>query len=45
MLNYIWLSMLVIGILVAVGNDIADEVNDPYRNERALDVRFQNVLF
>ncbi|HTY39017.1 MAG TPA: nucleoside recognition domain-containing protein [Bacteroidota bacterium] len=32
MLNYIWMSLIAIGILVAVGNDIRDEVQNPYRN-------------
>jgi spore maturation protein A len=32
MLNYIWISLIAIGILVAVGNDVRDEVQNPYRN-------------
>ena len=32
MLNYIWISLVAIGILVAVGNDIRDEVQNTYRN-------------
>jgi spore maturation protein A len=32
MLNYIWISLIAIGILTAAGNDIRDEVNDTYRN-------------
>lgn len=32
MLNYIWLSLIAIGILVAVGNDVRDEVQNTYRN-------------
>ncbi len=32
MLNYIWISLIVIGILVAVGNDVRDEVKNTYRN-------------
>lgn len=32
MLNYIWISLIAIGILVAVGNDVKDEVQNPYRN-------------
>jgi spore maturation protein A len=31
-LNYIWLSLLLIGILVAVGNDWRDLSTDKYRN-------------
>jgi len=36
MLNYIWLGLVIIGILVAVGNDIWDEATNPYRNGLAL---------
>ena len=32
MLNYVWIALIVIGILVAVGNDVADEVRNTYRN-------------
>jgi len=32
MLNYVWISLVVIGILVAAGNDITDEFTNPYRN-------------
>jgi spore maturation protein A len=32
MLNYIWMSLIAIGILVAVGNDVRDEVQNTYRN-------------
>jgi spore maturation protein A len=32
MLNYIWVSLVLIGILVAAGNDIWDEATNPYRN-------------
>jgi spore maturation protein A len=32
MLNYIWLSLVVIGILVAAGSDLKDEVQNTYRN-------------
>lgn len=38
MLNHVWISLLAIGILTAVGRDIADEFNNPYRNGRSLDV-------
>ena len=37
MLNYIWISLIAIGILVAVGNDVRDEVQNPYRNGVALE--------
>jgi len=32
MLNYIWLSLIVLGIIVAVGYDIKDISSDNYRN-------------
>ena len=32
MLNYIWISLIVIGILAAVGNDVRDEVQNTHRN-------------
>jgi spore maturation protein A len=32
MLNYIWISLIAIGILVAAGNDARDEVQNTYRN-------------
>ena len=37
MLNYIWIGLIAIGILVAVGNDIRDEVQNPYRNGMVLE--------
>lgn len=32
MLNYIWISLIAIGILAAVGNDVRDEAQNTYRN-------------
>jgi spore maturation protein A len=32
MLNYIWIGLIAIGILVAVGSDVTDEVRNSYRN-------------
>ena len=32
MLNYIWISLVAIAIVAAVGNDIKDEVQNSYRN-------------
>jgi spore maturation protein A len=32
MLNYIWIGLILVGLFVAVGNDISDEVRNPYRN-------------
>ena len=36
MLNYSWMGLIAIGILVAVGNDVRDEVANPYRNGMTL---------
>ncbi|MEK6755059.1 MAG: hypothetical protein AABZ02_02790, partial [Bacteroidota bacterium] len=32
MLNYIWIALIVVGLVVAVGNDVKDEVQNTYRN-------------
>lgn len=32
MLNYVWIALIVLGILVAVGNDVRDEIVNPYAN-------------
>ena len=32
MLNYIWMSLIVIGLLVGAGKDISDETRNTYRN-------------
>jgi len=32
MLNYVWMSLIVIGLLVGAGSDINDEVKNTYRN-------------
>jgi spore maturation protein A len=32
MLNYVWMSLIVIGLLVGVGKDISDETRNTYRN-------------
>jgi len=32
MLNYVWMSLIVIGLLVGAGKDINDEVRNTYRN-------------
>jgi spore maturation protein A len=41
MLNYIWLSLVAIGILVAVGNDLRDEMRNTYRNGIPLDAKME----
>jgi len=40
MLNYIWISLIAIGIFVAVGNDVRDEVQNTYRNGIPLEATF-----
>ncbi|MBP1653474.1 MAG: hypothetical protein H6Q28_30 [Bacteroidetes bacterium] len=32
MLNYIWIGLILLGIFAAVGNDVRDEIVNPYRN-------------
>lgn len=39
MLNYVWISLIAVGILVAAGNDLRDEVVNPYRNGIPLEAR------
>lgn len=41
MLNYVWMGLIVIGIVVAVGNDVSDEIANPYRNGASLVFRFE----
>lgn len=41
MLNYVWMGLIVIGIVVAVGNDVSDEITNPYRNGALLVSRFE----
>ncbi|HTY59115.1 MAG TPA: nucleoside recognition domain-containing protein [Bacteroidota bacterium] len=41
MLNYIWISLIALGIVVAAGSDIADEAGNTYRNGIPLDARFE----
>lgn len=40
MLNYIWISLIVLGILVAAGNDIKDELQNSFRNNIPLEATF-----
>ena len=37
MLNYVWVSLIVIGLLVAAGKDINDEARNTYRNGITMD--------
>ncbi|HTO95323.1 MAG TPA: nucleoside recognition domain-containing protein [Bacteroidota bacterium] len=40
MLNYIWISLVALGILAAAGSDIADEAGNTYRNGVPIPVTF-----
>ncbi|HXX64821.1 MAG TPA: nucleoside recognition domain-containing protein [Bacteroidota bacterium] len=42
MLNYIWISLVAAGILVALGGDLRDELADPYRNGQALEATLES---
>jgi len=41
MLNYVWISLLLIGIFTAIGRDISDEVNNTYRNGVPLHAQYE----
>ncbi len=40
MLNYVWMGLIAIGIFVAVGNDVSDEISNPYRNGVPIEFQF-----
>jgi spore maturation protein A len=41
MLNYIWVGLILVGLVVAVGSDISDEFRNPMRNGIALEGRVE----
>jgi spore maturation protein A len=41
MLNYVWLALIAIGIIVAVGSDVRDQINNPYRNGVPIETVFE----
>jgi len=41
MLNYIWIALIVLGILVAAGHDFLDEQRNPYRNGFPIDATIE----
>ncbi len=41
MLNYVWISLIAIGILVAAGSDTKDAIRNPYRNGVPLEARIE----
>ena len=43
MLNYVWISLLLIGIFTAVGRDINDEVSNTYRNGIVFNAQYEIV--
>jgi spore maturation protein A len=40
MLNYIWLGLVIVALLVAAGNDINDEIRNSYQNDIPLTLSF-----
>lgn len=40
MLNYIWLFLIAIALIIGIGKDINDEVQNTYRNNESLEVTF-----
>lgn len=40
MLNYVWIGLICIGIFVAVGSDVSDEIHNPYRNGATIEATF-----
>lgn len=42
MLNYIWISLLAIGIIVAVAKDISDLSSDTFRNGKELNIELKS---
>jgi spore maturation protein A len=42
MLNYIWITLLAIGIIVAVGKDVSDLSSDKFRNGKELNVELKS---
>lgn len=42
MLNYVWISLLLIGLFTAVGRDINDEIRNTYRNGIPVTARFES---
>ncbi len=41
MLNHIWISLVAIAILTAVGNDVRDEIRNTYRNGIPIEAQFR----
>ncbi|HEY9165435.1 MAG TPA: nucleoside recognition domain-containing protein [Candidatus Kryptonia bacterium] len=43
MLNYVWIGLVVIGVLAAAGSDIYDSASDRYRNGQEFEVAFDSL--
>ncbi len=41
MLNYIWVALILVGLVVAVGSDLGDEFRNPMRNGVSLEARVE----
>jgi spore maturation protein A len=41
MLNYLWVALIVAGILVAAGSDVTDDVRNTYRNGTSLEAALE----
>jgi spore maturation protein A len=40
MLNYVWIGLICIGIFVAIGSDVGNEIQNPYRNGTTIEATF-----
>ena len=40
MLNYVWIGLICIGIFVAIGSDVGNEIKNPYRNGMTIEATF-----
>lgn len=43
MLNYVWIGLVVIGVLTAAGNDIYDSATNRYRNGIAFELQYDST--
>ena len=41
MLNYIWIGLIILGLLAAVGRDLTDEYRNTYRNDIPIDAAME----
>ncbi|MGB9590996.1 MAG: nucleoside recognition domain-containing protein [Candidatus Kryptoniota bacterium] len=45
MLNYVWLGLVIIGILTAAGSDIYDAATNRYRNGEEIEVQYAGPVY